>query len=117
MIDFLPTLSDQDRVTAVTLEWGTVGESAPAELETNARMVLEQQAWFNGCERAATCAEVKADFAALFNPDRAAFRSAVLGQADVFLTLLRSWPDGRFRVGARPDPGKQACRKFAGQSP
>lgn len=115
VIDFVPTLASEDRVTAVTLEWGTVGETDLAELETNARMVLEQQAWFNGCERASTCAEVKADFSALFNPARAAFQQAVLGQADVFLTRLRGWPDGRFRVGGRPDPSKQVCAKFQAQ--
>jgi hypothetical protein len=39
----------------------------------------------------------------------------VLGQADVFLTRLRGWPDGRFRVGGRPDPSKQVCAKFQAQ--
>ncbi|HYZ33072.1 MAG TPA: M14 family metallopeptidase, partial [Crenalkalicoccus sp.] len=85
VIDFVPSLALGIMVTAVTLEWGTVGEDPIAELATNARMILENQKAFHGCADAATCVAVTDNFMELFRPDTDAFRTAVISQADAVL--------------------------------
>lgn len=92
IIDFVPRLVPDDRVTAVTMEWGTIGDTIPAYLATNARMILEHRARFNGCATPSTCAEVDRNFAALFNPPSEAFRTSVLVQADAVLARLAREP-------------------------
>ena len=88
VIDYVPRLVDDDRVVAVTMEWGTIGDSIPDYLATNARMILEHQARFRGCVSAETCAAVERNLAELFNPPAPAFRASVLSQADAVLGRL-----------------------------
>lgn len=90
VIDFVPTLVPDGRATAVTLEWGTLGESLSASIASNNRMVLEHQAHFHGCSTQAACAAVRQAFADLFNPPDAAFRRAVIGQADAYLRRIEA---------------------------
>lgn len=96
MIDFAPALLADGRVTAITVEWGTIGEDVVAQLRSNARMVLENQAHFYGCVDDAVCAAVRANFLAMFNPDSDAFRAGVLREADALLTQLEAAPPGAF---------------------
>lgn len=110
VIDFVPMLANDDRVTAITAEWGTIGNSTFAELETNARQTLEHQAYFHGCDREEVCAQVRTDFAQLFNPSDAQFRRAVLTQADALLDVLPRITPGSFR-GFRSIPFTVACRR------
>lgn len=90
VIDFVPTLVPDGRTTAVTLEWGTLGESLSASIASNNRMVLEHQAHFQGCTTEAACAAIRRSFAELFNPPDDAFRRAVIGQADAYLTRIEA---------------------------
>ena len=88
VIDFVPTLAPPGRVIALTLEWGTIGESMIDDLATNARMILENQAHFHGCAEPVTCVQIRRNFADLFNPPDPAFRAAVLDQSNRFLDSL-----------------------------
>jgi predicted deacylase len=88
VIDFVPGLAVPGKIVALTLEWGTVGESTADQLTTNARMLLEHRAHFRGCDSATTCLEVKRNFVALFNPEDAAFRAAVHAQAAALIERL-----------------------------
>jgi len=90
VIDFVPTLAaDPDRVLAVTMEYGTLGTDAISELKSATRMILENQAFFNGCEKPEVYQEIVEDFRELFNPSDLGWRGKVLREADlVFRTLL-----------------------------
>jgi Protein of unknown function (DUF2817) len=92
VIDFVPSLARDSHITAVTLEWGTIGDTVPAYLATNARMILEHRARFHGCASPTTCEEVQRNFAELFNPKTDAFRASVLTQADAVLSRLATTP-------------------------
>ncbi len=102
VIDFVPTLVPGNRVTAVTLEWGTIGESTVDELATNARMILENQAHFHGCASEAICDAVRRNFLALFNPADAQFQTSVIEQADAFLTGLETLQPGQLAGVSAP---------------
>lgn len=95
VIDFVPRLMPDDRVSALTMEWGTIGDTVPAYLSTNARMVLEHRARFHGCSSSSVCAEVERNLADLFSPPNPAFQASVIVQADAVLRRLAitpSWP-------------------------
>ena len=92
VIDFAPTLRPAAPVTAVTLEWGTLGEGRIPSLVSNTRMILEHQAHFHGCTTQAVCDEVHRDFVDMFNPDDATFRASLIREADVFLSHLETVP-------------------------
>jgi hypothetical protein len=102
VIDFVPTLRPAATVTAVTLEWGTLGEGTLASLASNTRMILEHQAHFHGCVSPAVCDEVHRDFVDMFNPDDATFRASLLREADAFLEHLETTPPDAF-LGAAAD--------------
>ena len=109
VIDFVPTLTGDDRIMAVTAEWGTVGASTAAELETNARQTLEHQAYFYGCGSPEACRRVRAEYAELFNPPDPRFQAAVLSQFDAILDTLPHLARGAFR-GFGKIPFAMACR-------
>jgi len=90
VIDFVPSLAaDPDRVLAVTMEYGTLGTDAISELKSATRMILENQAFFNGCATAEVYRQIVDDFRELFNPSDPGWRGKVLREADlVFRTLL-----------------------------
>lgn len=115
IVDYVPTLAGPRRgaVTAVTMEYGTLGDGALAGLRSLARMALENRAHFHGCgDRTEACAEVRTDFAELFNPTDPEWRLRVLCRsATVFGTLARRWGDPSVEV----EP-PAACRDLEGQS-
>jgi hypothetical protein len=82
VINFVPKLVAGDRVAAVTLEYGTIGASTINDLQTNARMILENEAHFYCCPSAAVCGSVKENFAELFNPSDTAWRLSVVERAN-----------------------------------
>ena len=90
VIDFVPGLAgDPDRILAVTMEYGTLGTDSLSELKSAARMILENQAHFNGCGTAEIRRQVQEDFLELFNPSDPAWRGKVIRAADlVFRALL-----------------------------
>lgn len=75
-------------VLSMTAEFGTMGTSIPAQLRSAHRIIIENQAWFNGCMDQQTCAQVRRDFVDLFNPRDAKWRAGVLRQADAFLSAI-----------------------------
>ncbi len=93
VIDFVPTLApDPDRVLAVTMEYGTLGTDPMSELKSATRMILENQAHFNGCLNPEVGQQVVEDFRELFNPSDAGWRGSVLRRADLtFRTLLEQF--------------------------
>lgn len=113
IVDYVPTLAGDHRqdVTAVTMEYGTLGDGALAGLRSLARMALENRAHFHGCgDRTEACAEVRADSAELFNPTDPDWRLRVLCRsATVFGTLARRWGDPS--VAVEPPA---ACRDLEG---
>jgi predicted deacylase len=83
VIDFVPQLAPKTACTiALTMEYGTLGSNLLNELDTVSRLVLENQAHFNGCLSDSICAQVKRAFAELFNPSDEGWRNAVLSRAD-----------------------------------
>jgi len=94
VIDFVPGLRPTAPVTAVTLEWGTLGEGTVASLASNTRMILEHQAHFHGCASPAVCQEVHRNFVDMFDPDDATFRASLIREADAFLSHLETAPLG-----------------------
>jgi Protein of unknown function (DUF2817) len=92
VIDFVPGLRPAAPVTAVTLEWGTLGEGTIASLVSNTRMILEHQAHFHGCTTASVCEEVHRNFVDMFNPDDATFRTSLIRETDAFLSHLETAP-------------------------
>ena len=96
VIDFVPKLAPDGAVVAMTLEWGTLGDSVTAELASNNRMMLEHRAHFRGCRTGEVCQEVKRNFVDLFDPSDARFRRQVPIQAWAFIdALTRTTPDFR----------------------
>jgi hypothetical protein len=89
VIDFVPTLaSNPAGVLALTMEYGTMGVDTLSQLKTASRMILENQAHFNGCESAKACEAVQNDFQELFNPSDAKWRKMVLDGADQVFSAL-----------------------------
>jgi hypothetical protein len=89
VIDFVPTLArDPDHALAVTMEYGTLGTDPLSQLNSASRMILENQAHFNGCETPAICRRVRADFRALFYPSDPDWRGTVLREADLVFRIL-----------------------------
>ena len=96
VIDFVPKLAPDGGVVAMTLEWGTLGDSLTAELVSNTRMMLEHRAHFRGCGDAEVWQAVKRNFMDLFNPADAKFGRQVPIQAWTFIdALTRMTPDFR----------------------
>jgi hypothetical protein len=96
VIDFVPKLAPDGAVVAMTLEWGTLGDSPTAKLVSNTRMMLEHRAHFRGCRDAEVCQAVKRNFMDLFDPADAQFRQQVPIQAWTFINALtRMTPDFR----------------------
>ena len=75
-------------VLSMTAEFGTMGTGIPAQLRSAHRIIVENQAWFNGCDDALSCAQVRQDFLDLFNPTDPKWRTGVLRQADRFLNAV-----------------------------
>jgi hypothetical protein len=96
VIDFAPKLAPDGAVVAMTLEWGTLGDSSYAEIDSNTRMMLEHRAHFRGCRDAQVCQEVKRNFVEMFDPADAQFRRQVPVQAWTFIdSLTKLTPDFR----------------------
>ena len=93
VIDFVPGLArDPDSTLAVTMEYGTLGTDALSQLKSATRMILENQAHFNGCATPEILQRVTADFRELFNPSDLGWRGKILREADlVFRTLLEQF--------------------------
>ena len=93
VIDFVPGLAlDPDRALAVTMEYGTLGTDPLSELTSATRMILENQAHFNGCVTPGVNQQVAKDFQELFNPSDLGWRGKILRGADlVFRTLLEKF--------------------------
>ncbi len=90
VIDFTPGLArDPDRMLAVTMEYGTLGTDPISELKSASRMILENQAHYNGCSTPNVCQAVTDDFRALFNPPDVAWRVKILNEADLVFQILR----------------------------
>jgi hypothetical protein len=89
VIDFAPGLARRpETALAVTMEYGTLGTDPVSELKSATRMILENQAHFNGCVSASVCQQVADDFRALFNPSDNAWRVKVLREADLVFGIL-----------------------------
>jgi predicted deacylase len=88
VIDFVPGLGPKGRVIAVTLEYGTVGNTIAADIRTNSRMILENQAHWHGCQYEATCKVVKDRFVDLFNPADPGWQQGVLEKGAWVLNSL-----------------------------
>jgi hypothetical protein len=93
VIDFVPGLTrDPDRTLAVTMEYGTLGTDPISELKSATRMILENQARFNGCATPDVLRQVTEEFRELFNPSDMDWRGKILREADlVFRTLLEQF--------------------------
>jgi hypothetical protein len=93
VIDFVPGLArNPDRTLAVTMEYGTLGTDPVSELKSATRMILENQAHFNGCANSDVLQQVTRDFRELFNPSDIGWRGKVLREAElVFRTLLEQF--------------------------
>jgi hypothetical protein len=97
VIDFAPTLAgpvpgaSDSRMLAVTMEYGTMGAGTASQLRSASRMILENQAHFNGCATADECAVVRDDFRELFNPSDPRWRLKVMREADVVFSQLLTW--------------------------
>lgn len=89
VIDFVPHLApDPHKVLALTVEFGTGGGGALAQLRDATRLILENQAYFNGCSRPTVCDAVRQDSSDLFNPRDPLWREGVLRQADMILSRI-----------------------------
>ena len=91
IVDFIPGLAPRpEKVLALTMEYGTMGVDILNQLKTASRIVLENQAHFNGCASESVCKEVRLDFAELFNPTDPKWQEKVLAEADLAFSLLRA---------------------------
>lgn len=89
VIDFVPNLApDPHKVLALTMEFGTSRTGALAQLRDATRIILENQAYFNGCSQPVVCDAVRQDFSDLFNPRDPFWREGVLRQAEVVITRI-----------------------------
>ena len=88
VIDFVPALAPGRGVVALTLEWGTVGDSYLAEADDQCAHDSGAPGAFPGLHQRGVCTEVKRNFVDLFNPDDAAFRGAVLSKGLAFIDRL-----------------------------
>jgi hypothetical protein len=78
------------RVLALTLEYGTIGESAVSKLQTLNRMILENEDFHYGHSTEAVGRKVKSQFAELFFPNDAKWRRNVLSRSrQLFDRLLK----------------------------
>lgn len=90
VIDFVPSLSrTPDRVLALTLEYGTLGDDTSAQIDSVGRIIMENRAQLHGCETIEACVHVRERFRDMFNPDRSGWRTQVIRSADRILTVLR----------------------------
>lgn len=89
VIDFVPSLADDpSRVLGATLEYGTVGTGALAELGAASTLIAENQARMQGCGSPAACDRIRAEFREHFAPESPEWRDAVIREADAFFTAL-----------------------------
>ncbi|MBD0274799.1 MAG: DUF2817 domain-containing protein [Acetobacteraceae bacterium] len=89
VIDAVPALApDPSRVLAVTMEYGTFGGGALAQLRSAAALVLENRRHRHGCATEEACAEVASRFRGLFDPPDAGWRAQVLRRAGLVFERL-----------------------------
>ena len=89
VVDILAGLSPHPENTlGITMEYGTMPAGLIGQLRSASRLVLENQAHFNGCARADICTEIQTQFREMFNPPAAEWREQVVSRARAFFTAL-----------------------------
>jgi hypothetical protein len=95
VIDFAPSLAapSDARVLALTMEYGTMGTDTISQVRSASRMILENRAHFYPCANSdnAPCAEVGAEFRAMFSPSDQAWRLKVMREANFAIARLLKW--------------------------
>ncbi len=89
VIDFVPSLAARPAAfLAVTMEYGTVGIGAAAQLQSASRMILENQKYNHGCATQTACDTIDRETREMFNPSGAGWRQAVIREADLVFRIL-----------------------------
>jgi predicted deacylase len=93
VLGFIKRLApDRRNILPLTMEFGTMGLGLSSQLESAARMILENQAHFFGCEKPISCIQVTGEFRELFNPHQNLWHDVVLKTSDqVFDLLIKNW--------------------------
>ena len=93
VIDFVPSLAARPAsFLAVTMEYGTLGIGAAAQLQSASRMILENEKYNHGCATQAICDTIDLETREMFNPSGAGWRRTAIREAGlVFQTLLEKF--------------------------
>jgi len=95
VIDFVPTLatSPSGRVLALTMEYGSMGSDVASQLDSAARIILENETHYYPCDASheAPCVKIRSNFQEMFYPSTDVWRVKVMREAELVFSLLLTW--------------------------